>query len=59
MNGAYYVIANAWDALCVMNELGESKIEKNDPQEVIRLRGILIGHLKQIARILILEPIET
>ncbi|CAB5372687.1 unnamed protein product [Rhizophagus irregularis] len=40
MNGAYYVIANAWDALCVMNELGESKIEKNDPQEVIRLRGI-------------------
>ncbi|CAB4486430.1 unnamed protein product [Rhizophagus irregularis] len=24
MNGPYYVIANAWDALCVMNELGEN-----------------------------------
>ncbi|RGB41890.1 hypothetical protein C1646_738888 [Rhizophagus diaphanus] len=57
MNGAYYVIANTWDALCVMNEPGESKIEKNDPQEVIRLRGISNWTSeKQIARKLILEP---
>src|SRR3989337_2526112 len=59
MNGGCYVIASVWDALCVIYamNLGKVKLRQIIPKKPFNYEEYLIGHLKQIARwILILKP---